>query len=160
MVNCRLLEKNPDDPQTLLLTSQDEILLIELMNQPWFLEYAIRKRDARAIIVDGSRRGHLKQALIRQGLPVEDTAGYQSGKPLPIQLNEQTLLGEPLSVRYYQEEAADSYRVGRIDPGGSGVGGFTLRRRKNHGGYGCDGQSQRAYTDSCDEHSRFASVER
>lgn len=115
------LEKNPDDPQTLLLTSQDEILLIELMNQPWFLEYAVRKRDARAIIVDGSRRGHLKQALIRQGLPVEDTAGYQSGKPLSIQLNEQTLLGEPLSVRYYQEEAADSYWAGGSTRGGSGV---------------------------------------
>ncbi len=115
------LEKNPDDAQTLLLTSHDQILLIELLNQQWFLEYAVRQQDAHAIIVDGSKRGHLKQALIRHGLPIEDTAGYKSGKPLSIRLSEQTLLGEPFNVRYYQEEAADSYWAGGSTRGGSGV---------------------------------------
>lgn len=115
------LEENPDQPQTLLLTSRNEYLLLELLNQQWFIQYAVSKKDAHTVVVDGTRRGHLKQALIRQGLPVEDRAGYRSGKALFIELNEKTLLGEPLNVRYYQEEAADSFWAGGSTRGGSGV---------------------------------------
>jgi DNA excision repair protein ERCC-3 len=115
------LEENPEHSQTLLLTSRDEYLLVELMNQPWFLQYAVNKKDAHTVVVDGSRRGHLKQALIRQGLPVEDRAGYRSGKALSVALNDKTLLGEPLRIRYYQEEAADSFWAGGSAKGGSGV---------------------------------------
>jgi len=66
-------------------------------------------------------RGHVKQALIRIGFPVEDLAGYTEGDPLPMQLAEAMSDGRPFVVREYQREAANIFHAGGSSRGGSGV---------------------------------------
>ena len=45
-----------------------------------------------------TRRGFLKQALIKREFPVEDLAGYEDGKPIPIGLRQTALSGEPFAL--------------------------------------------------------------
>lgn len=115
------LEKHPECDDVLLLRCSDEFLAAELLNQRWFESFVVQKLDDCTISVKGHLRGHLKQALIRQGFPVEDRAGYRSGKALDIRLSKTMLSGESFVVRYYQNEAADSFWSGGTVKGGSGV---------------------------------------
>lgn len=115
------LEKNTDSDDELLLRSKDELLIVELLHQPRFEPFVVGRLDARTLRVTAGLRGHIKQALIRQGFPVEDRAGYRVGKPLDIRMNPVTLSGERFDVRYYQTEAADSFWAGGSALGGSGV---------------------------------------
>ncbi|MCY0897384.1 MAG: helicase-associated domain-containing protein [Firmicutes bacterium] len=63
-------------------------------------------------------RGLLKQALAKQGWPVDDAAGYERGEPLTLHLA--TLLpdGRPFALRSYQREAVQAFwGDGRVDRG-------------------------------------------
>jgi DNA excision repair protein ERCC-3 len=62
-------------------------------------------------------RGHIKQAMIKLGFPVEDLAGYVEGGELDIQLDER----EDFRVRRYQQESVDAFWAGGSVKGGSGV---------------------------------------
>ncbi|MFT4264477.1 MAG: DEAD/DEAH box helicase [Nocardioides sp.] len=64
-----------------------------------------------AVVVHGSERGNLKQALLKLGWPAEDYAGYVDGEAHPIALDESAW-----QLRAYQREAAESFWHG-----GSGV---------------------------------------
>ena len=112
------LERRGED---LVLFSDDAPLMTEVAHHKLVRPYVVTSIDAHAIKVQADRRGHVKQALIRIGYPVEDLAGYVVGDPLAVQLREQTLAGEPFTVRAYQQEAADVFFAGGSVRGGSGV---------------------------------------
>lgn len=71
--------------------------------------------------INSSMRGHIKQALIKIGFPVEDLAGYVEGTTFNIWLREITTEGKKLVLRDYQQEAAAVFYAGGSEKGGSGV---------------------------------------
>lgn len=73
------------------------------------------------IAVKSFYRGHVKQALIRLGFPVEDLAGYSDGEALALGLRDACLSGGSFSLRRYQVEAADIFHAGGSVQGGCGV---------------------------------------
>jgi DNA excision repair protein ERCC-3 len=78
--------------------------------------------EGRKVRLKEYARGHVKSALIRFGIPVEDLAGYVTGTPLEMALRERRVTtGDPFVVRDYQRAAGEAfYRAGSA-AGGSGV---------------------------------------
>ena len=107
--------------ERLVLVSVDRTLMAEVARHKLVRPFVVRAIDELAVEVRADRRGHVKQALIRIGYPVEDLAGYAPGDPLPMGLRGRTLAGEPFAVRHYQREAADVFFAGGSERGGSGV---------------------------------------
>jgi len=107
--------------ETLVLVSEDAALVAEIARHKLVRPFIVEPVDARTLSVRPDRRGHVKQALIRIGYPVEDLAGYTEGAPLPTCLRETTLEGAPFVLRPYQREAADVFFAGGSARGGSGV---------------------------------------
>lgn len=105
---------------TLVLQSEDPALLTEIWHhklvRPYLLE---QRRDG--LSIDPARRGHVKQAMIKAGFPVEDLAGYTPGTPMPIALRSTTASGRPFSLRPYQQQAVSAFHKGGSIFGGSGV---------------------------------------
>jgi len=73
----------------------------------------------REVSVKPLNRGLLKQAFIRAGYPVQDLAGYKTGEPLEIRLQEDE--GAGFTLRPYQAAARDAFYRGGTPTGGSGV---------------------------------------
>lgn len=73
------------------------------------------------IRVDEKNRGLLKQALIKEKLPVEDLAGYLEGDALEIAMRSTALSGKPFGLREYQQDSADVFYASGGVRGGSGV---------------------------------------
>ncbi len=63
----------------LLLRSDDAALIAEVQRQKRTQPFVLAQRDARTLVVDAARRGHIKQALVTIGYPAEDQAGYTEG---------------------------------------------------------------------------------
>ena len=57
------------------------------------------------MVVHGTERGRLKQALIKVGWPAEDEAAYVAGAPYPIALAE----GTGFQLRDYQQQAVEGF---------------------------------------------------
>ncbi|MFW6161272.1 MAG: DNA repair helicase XPB [Planctomycetota bacterium] len=112
------LERRGDD---LVLVSVDKTLMTEIARHKLVRPFIVEPIDELSARVRPDRRGHLKQALIRVGYPVEDLAGYTPGDPLAIDLRQTTREGQPFAVRAYQQEAADVFFAGGSERGGSGV---------------------------------------
>src|SRR5437762_253273 len=66
-------------------------------------------------------RGHVKQALLKAGFPVEDLAGYRTGDELDLHLRTVTAAGAPLALRPYQKQAVDGFLLDGSPAGGNGV---------------------------------------
>lgn len=109
------------DGVSLLLISDDPILIVEVSRHKRMQRYIRRQIDPLTLEVDPSRRGHIKQALVRIGYPAEDLAGYVQGTPLHFRLRSITMEGKPFSLRHYQKEAVDIFWAGGSASGGSGV---------------------------------------
>lgn len=107
--------------EDLLLVSDDPPLTTLVARHRAVRPLVLRAVDETTLKVRPDRRGHLKQALIRLGYPVEDLAGYVEGAPLAMELRERTLAGEDLRLRHYQQEAAEVFFAGGSERGGSGV---------------------------------------
>lgn len=106
----------------LLLVSEDEIIITELCQHEKVQPMLKERIDRFRIEVDGSLRGHVKQALLKIGYPVEDLAGYVRGEPFGIYLRQKMLhSNEPFGLRGYQSEAADIFYAAGHVSGGSGV---------------------------------------
>jgi DNA excision repair protein ERCC-3 len=105
----------------LRLTSTDPVLLTEIENLETIEAHLIRRIDVHTLLVRASARGHIKQALIKIGYPVEDLAGYTDGAALAINLRDATASGHAFSLRQYQQEAADIFHAAGTVRGGSGV---------------------------------------
>jgi len=105
----------------LYLVADDLAIMSELSHQKRLLPYLLESVSPLKLRVDPRRRGHVKQALVAMGYPVEDLAGYVQGAPLPHSLRRCTLAGEALSLRPYQVDAACAFYAGGSSRGGSGV---------------------------------------
>lgn len=103
------------------LISRDAILLNEIMNHRKVQEFIDERLDDNTIRILGSYRGHIKQALIKIGFPVEDLAGYEEGDPCQIDLISQSTRGEEFQIRDYQESAINAFYRGGGPEGGSGI---------------------------------------
>ncbi|NCC45359.1 MAG: DEAD/DEAH box helicase, partial [Clostridia bacterium] len=66
-------------------------------------------------------RGHIKQALIKIGFPVEDLAGYEDGDPCDINITPAGVDETGLELRDYQNSAINAFHRGGGPEGGSGV---------------------------------------
>jgi DNA excision repair protein ERCC-3 len=105
----------------LVLTASDDALAEEVWRHEKVKSFLVARPSAREIVVRPDLRGHLKQALVKLGWPVEDLAGYAQGAPLALSLRERTLRGEPFSLRPYQEEAARIFYDQGSERGGTGT---------------------------------------
>lgn len=108
------------DGDRLILRSPDPVLLTQIWNHRQARPF-LEEHTPEGIYVAPGKRGHLKQALIKIGWPVEDLAGYTPGTPLEVTLRERTGAGLPFRLRPYQREAADRFWKGGGPAGGSGV---------------------------------------
>ncbi|HEY9473928.1 MAG TPA: helicase-associated domain-containing protein, partial [Mycobacteriales bacterium] len=95
----------------LVLHALDRAVLEEVLRQKKIAPMLGARLDDDTVLVFGSERGRLKQALLRVGWPAEDLAGYVDGEAHPIALRE-----DGWTLRPYQHEAVDGFWAG-----GSGV---------------------------------------
>ena len=103
------LEKHPT--HGLVLVSNDRPVLEEVLRARKVAGMLGERLDGDTVVVHGSERGNLKQALLKLGWPAEDYAGYVDGEAHPIALDE-----NGWALRPYQDEAAEAFWHG-----GSGV---------------------------------------
>lgn len=115
-----LIKLLPND-DGLHLVSTDANLINEICNTKSVIPYIERKIDDFRVKVKPLFRGHLKQALIKMGYPVEDLAGYEEGDPCPIHLKQTASSGQPFTIRDYQQSAIQSFYRGGGPEGGSGI---------------------------------------
>ena len=105
----------------LVLTSERRELIAEIWLHRSVRPNLLAQIDENSVEVAAALRGHVKQALIKIGFPVEDLAGYVAGEDLPIALRETTLEELPFELRHYQTEATEIFHAGGSERGGSGV---------------------------------------
>jgi DNA excision repair protein ERCC-3 len=104
----------------LRLSADDPLLIEEVANSPLVKHLVTRAPDG-TLRAPEALRGELKQALVKQGLPAEDLAGYVEGAPLQVELRETTLSGKPFVLRDYQHESVRAFDRDGAATGGSGV---------------------------------------
>ena len=109
------------DDNDLVLHTEDPVLMAEITHNESVKNLLGKPIDSQTISVPYQVRGHIKQALIKIGFPVEDLAGYVSGSHLEISHRPVTLSGSPFDLRDYQRDAADVFHLGGDVRGGSGV---------------------------------------
>ena len=100
---------------TLTVQPGDEALLLELSKYKQVTPLLGARLGRQSFIVPLLHRGLIKQALLEIGWPVEDLAGYNDGLDLPV------ALASTLSVRAYQQGAAEAFFLAGSRQGGSGV---------------------------------------
>lgn len=92
-----------DDPMLLAWAAGQSVVIPFLRTPPGA---PIRDR----VEVEPRARGHLKQALLYLGYPVEDAAGYIEGARLDLRLRATSRsTGELFRLRPYQEEAVEAF---------------------------------------------------
>ncbi len=109
------------DGDDLLLEADDARLITEAWGSTAVRKHLIQKVSPLRLRVDPAMRGHIKQAMIRLGYPVEDLAGYVEGGKLELELRERTSAGLEFGLRPYQTDAVDAFWAGGTARGGSGV---------------------------------------
>ena len=105
----------------LILEADDPLLLEQFWNDQPIRAFFEKKLSKTRVQIDRSRRGFLKQALIKREFPVQDLAGYEDGAPLAIVIRERMASGEPFALRAYQHEAVRVFHQEGRATGGSGV---------------------------------------
>jgi DNA excision repair protein ERCC-3 len=105
----------------LVLTSEDPLLLNEMIRDKKVQQFVNEKIDDMNIRVKPHYRGHLKQALIKIGFPVEDLAGYEDGDPCDIELSEKISNNQEFVIRDYQQSSIKAFYRGGGSEGGSGI---------------------------------------
>ncbi|MGQ0614813.1 MAG: DNA repair helicase XPB [Planctomycetaceae bacterium] len=107
--------------EMLLLEADDPTLVTEAWSSAAVRRYLKGRLSPTRLEVDPAMRGHVKQAMIRLGHPVEDLAGYVEGGPLELDLLPVAASGRPFALRRYQSSAVDAFWAGGSVKGGSGV---------------------------------------
>ena len=110
-----------EDARFLLLRSDDELLLREIMRSEKVRPFLEDILDRRTALVKASARGLLKKALTELGFPAEDLVGYAEGERFRLRLLKKTRSGEHFELRKYQREAVEAFYAGGSPRGGSGV---------------------------------------
>lgn len=115
------LKLKRDENGDLILYTKENNYIKEITRNKKIQPYIERPKNENSLYVRSEFRGHIKQALIKIGFPVEDLAGYDLGNEYKFQLNEKTGTGKDFDIRDYQQSAIDVfYAEGSVD-GGSGV---------------------------------------
>jgi DNA excision repair protein ERCC-3 len=109
------------DEENLLLTCENKYLMEEIWHSKSVKQLLGERVSETSCKVTVFNRGHLKQALIKIGFPVEDLAGYVEGAKLQIGLRGVARSGTPFALRDYQQKAVDMFHAGGAVHGGSGV---------------------------------------
>ncbi|PKL18407.1 MAG: helicase [Spirochaetae bacterium HGW-Spirochaetae-5] len=107
--------------EDLVLSSTDPNLINEILYNKKLQNYIYERIDLNNIKVKKLFRGHIKQALIKMGFPVEDLAGYDEGDPCEINIRPLEEDGSGLSFRDYQNDSINAFYKGGGPEGGSGV---------------------------------------
>ena len=115
------LTRDPNDPTRLRLMSDDPLLLMELERNRNLKIYILDRLGPHTLQVPASRRGHVKQALVKAGYPAEDLVGYVDGAALDLRLREVTAEGLSFAIRHYQRDASDVFWADGSDAGGAGA---------------------------------------
>jgi len=112
------LVKNEDG--TLFIQSDEMHFLNEICSHRTVQPFIDRREDDR-IIVQKNYRGHVKQALIKIGFPVEDLAGYDEGAKYGFNFRHIASSGKMFHMRDYQRQSIEVFHAGGGREGGSGV---------------------------------------
>jgi len=115
------LKLQRDDKGNLVICSKDPNYIKEIFRSKKIQPFIEGKKDDNELFVKNDYRGHIKQALIKLGFPVEDVAGYDSGNEYKFSLLENTHSGHEFIIRDYQESAIDAFYANGSLEGGSGV---------------------------------------
>ncbi|MHC4472781.1 MAG: DNA repair helicase XPB [Planctomycetota bacterium] len=107
--------------EEMLLTSEDAVILEEVNRNPLTQRYLLGRAGDGALMMDPAFRGHVKQAMIKIGYPVEDLAGYVEGGRFDIRLRRTCRSGKEFVLRPYQLDSVDVFHAGGAARGGSGV---------------------------------------
>ena len=94
-----------DPVHGLVLRSSDRAVLEEVLRTKAVVPLVGVRIDADTVVVPGSERGRLKQALLKTGWPAEDRAGYVDGAAHPMVLADE----DGFCLRGYQREAVDAF---------------------------------------------------
>lgn len=105
----------------IVLKSDDEILLRELMKNPLTAPFAQKMSSGGYIPVKPENRGVIKQAFMELGYPINDLAGFVDGDPYPMKMRETSLDGQKFELRHYQDLSVSAFIGSEKMPGGSGV---------------------------------------
>ncbi len=105
----------------MVLASDDPVILVEIEHNPLTRQYLLERLPDGSLAFDPACRGHVKQAMIKIGYPVEDLAGYAKGEHFRIELAREMRNGKPFMLRPYQQESVDVFHAGGSARGGSGV---------------------------------------
>ncbi len=111
--------KKEDD--RLILESDDPALIAEVTGLPSVKQFLVQSLDEHRVQVGDRFRGHIKQALIKVGFPVEDLAGYVEGAPLEINLRTSAGDRKSFTMRDYQQDAVNAFHMNGEPQGGNGV---------------------------------------
>jgi DNA excision repair protein ERCC-3 len=103
------------------LVSDDKPLLAEIIHNRKIELFIDHPVDDGAVLIKPNSRGHIKQALIKAGFPVEDVAGYDEGEHLDLGLRDLSSTGLKFGLRDYQVSAVNAFHKGGGPEGGSGV---------------------------------------
>ena len=107
--------------EDLVLTSKDEALMAQIWHSREAKRFLQKRLSPCEFVVVPHTRGHIKQALIHLGFPVDDLAGYVDGDPLEIEMRERARSDHAFSLRAYQIDSVDAFHAGGAARGGSGV---------------------------------------
>ena len=113
----KLVAKDND----IILISSDSILLNEICNTKKIQQFIDTRIDDTHVKIRKHYRGHIKQALIKIGFPVEDLAGYEEGDPCPIKMKDISAKGQEFQIRDYQHSSVNAFYRGGGPEGGSGI---------------------------------------
>ena len=98
------------DVEFLRLKPENDLIFKELKSSKILLKYLIEDPDEEnSFLISLLNRGTVKQALLKQGWPVQDEVPLRDGEPLDISLKEKTLSGAEFEIRDYQRDAASSF---------------------------------------------------
>ncbi|MBT5737659.1 MAG: DEAD/DEAH box helicase [Planctomycetes bacterium] len=96
--------------------AEDDHLTV-LCQRPSLAKILVEPIEGNAYIIDPIQRGALKVAMIRNGFPVADRAGFKSGASVDVKFDE----ASEFSLRNYQVESVDAFFSSQGGGGGSGV---------------------------------------
>jgi DNA excision repair protein ERCC-3 len=105
----------------LAIISNEKGFIQEISSHRSIQPYIHQRLNSEKILVKKDYRGHIKQALIKIGFPVEDLAGYDEGNKYGFNLRPTTKSGNKFGMRDYQRSSIEVFHAGGSNEGGSGV---------------------------------------
>ena len=109
------------DQEGNLFILSDEKSFLEEISRNHNIQPFIESHENNQIKIHAKYRGHIKQALIKIGFPVEDLAGYEEGAIFSFNFLPTTRSGKKFQMRNYQRRSIEIFHAKGAKEGGSGV---------------------------------------